>query len=171
MASSLDCNKSRAISSEQQHNQSHRLYRLQEIRSCPQVIITRIPLLIKMADLVTTPAFTSRIDTLMHDFHVPGLSIVVLDGGTVYTRSFGQASIERTAPVDANTIFDIASCSKALTGVAMGILVDSHPKLGRLGWKTPVVEPIGDDFVMHRAEDTDVITVEHLLSHTSGFFG
>lgn len=124
-----------------------------------------------MAEWVTTAAFTERVNTLMRDFHVPGLSIAVLDGGTVYTRSFGQASIERNTLVDANTIFDIASCSKALTGVAIAILVDSHPKLRRLGWKTPVVDLVGDDFVMHRAEDTDVITVEHLLSHTSGFSG
>lgn len=53
----------------------------------------------------------------------------------------------------------------------MGILIDSHPKLSRLGWKTPVIELIGDDFVMQRIEDTNVITVDHLLSHTSGFSG
>lgn len=124
-----------------------------------------------MAERVTTAAFTERVDTLMRDFHVPGLSIAVLDGEPVHTRCFGRASIEDNTPVNANTIFDIASCSKALTGVAMGILVDSHPKLSRLGWRTPVAELIGDDFVMHRSEDTDVITVELLLSHTSGFSG
>jgi len=124
-----------------------------------------------MAEWVTTSTFAARVDTLMRDFHIPGLSVAVLDGDTVHTRCFGQASIEDNIAVDANTIFDIASCSKGLTAVAMSILVDSHPKLRRLGWKTPVVELIGDDFVMHRIEDTDVITVEDLLSHTSGFSG
>jgi len=124
-----------------------------------------------MAEWVTTPAFTERVKALMRDFHVPGLSIAVFDGDIVHTRCFGQASIEEGTPVDANTVFDIASCSKALTAVAMGILVDSHPKLRTLGWKTPVVELIKDDFVMHRVQDTDVITVENLLSHTSGFSG
>lgn len=124
-----------------------------------------------MAEWVTTSAFAARVDALMRDFHVPGLSVAVLYGNTVHTRCFGQAWIEEDLPVDANTIFDIASCSKALTAVAMGILVDNHPKLSELGWKTPVVELVGDDFVMHRAEDTDVIAVEDLLSHTSGFSG
>jgi len=124
-----------------------------------------------MVEWVTTSAFAARVDALMRDFHVPGLSIAVLDGDIVHIYCFGQASVEDNIPVDANTIFDIASCSKALTAVAMGILVDSHPKLRRLGWKTPVVELIGNDFVMHRIEDADVITVENLLSHTSGFSG
>jgi len=107
----------------------------------------------------------------MRDFHVPGLSVAVLDHDVVHTRCFGHASVEDNIPIDAHTIFDIASCSKALTGVAMAILVDNHPELSKLGWKTPVVELIGDDLVMHRVEDTDVITVEDLLSHTSGFSG
>ena len=124
-----------------------------------------------MAEWVTTSAFAARVDALMRDFHVPGLSIAVLNGDTVHTRCFGHASIGTETPVDAETIFDIASCSKALTAVAMAILVDSHPKLSKLGWKTTVVELIGNDFVMHRIEDTDVITVENLLSHTSGFSG
>lgn len=124
-----------------------------------------------MAGWVTTPAFTERVNTLLRDFHVPGLSVAVLDGDNVHTRCFGQASIEHSTLVDANTIFDIASCSKALTGITMGILVDSHPKLSRLGWKTPVAHLIGDDFVMHQIEDTDLITVEDLLCHTSGFSG
>lgn len=124
-----------------------------------------------MADWVTTAAFRERVTTLLRDFHVPGLSVAVLDGDTVHTHYFGQASIEHSTLVDADTIFDIASCSKALTGIAMGILVDSHLKLSRLSWKTPVAELIGDDFVMHRGVDTDVITVEDLLSHTSGFSG
>ncbi|KEQ75228.1 beta-lactamase/transpeptidase-like protein [Aureobasidium namibiae CBS 147.97] len=124
-----------------------------------------------MVEWVTTPAFTERVNTLMRDFHIPGLSVAVLDGDTVHTRCFGHASIESDTSVDANTIFDIASCSKALTGVAMGILVDNHPKLSKLSWKTPVVELIGDGFVMHRVEDNDEVTVENLLSHTSGFSG
>jgi CubicO group peptidase (beta-lactamase class C family) len=143
----------------------------------PQLVLVRpeptsnAQQLVDMAEWVTTAAFAARVNALMRDFHVPGLSVAVLDGDTVHTRTFGQASIESSTPVDVNTIFDAASCSKALTGVAMGILVDSHSKLSRLGWKTPVTELIGDDFVMNRIEDTNVITVEHLLSHTSGFSG
>ena len=124
-----------------------------------------------MAGWVTTATFADRVNTLMHDFHVPGLSVAVLDGDTVYTRSFGKATIGSDIPVDANTIFDAASCSKALTGIAMGILIANHPKLSRLGWKTPVAELIEDDFVINRMGDTNLITVEGLLSHTSGFCG
>jgi CubicO group peptidase (beta-lactamase class C family) len=124
-----------------------------------------------MAGWVTSTAFTGRVNALMRDFHIPGFSVAVLDGDIVHTRSFSYATIESKKLVDANTIFDVASCSKALTGVAMGILINSHPKLCTLGWKTPVADLIGDYFVMHQFEDTPVITIEHLLSHTSGFSG
>jgi CubicO group peptidase (beta-lactamase class C family) len=124
-----------------------------------------------MAGWVTTTAFAGRVNALMRDFHIPGFSVAVLDGDVVHTRSFGYATIESKISVDANTIFDVASCSKALTGVAMGILIDSHPKLSRLGWKTRVVDLIGDDFVMSAIEHTDMITLEHILRHTSGFSG
>jgi CubicO group peptidase (beta-lactamase class C family) len=147
------------------------------IRVPPRLVLVRpeptsnTQQLVDMAEWVTTAAFTARANTLMRDFHVPRLSVAVLDGDTVHTRSFGQATIENSTSVDTNTIFDAASCSKAMTGVAMGILVDNHPKLRKLGWNTPVIELIGDDFVMNRIEDTKVITIEHLLSHTTGFSG
>jgi CubicO group peptidase (beta-lactamase class C family) len=124
-----------------------------------------------MGEWVITTAFTERVNALMRDFHIPGFSVAVLDGDIVHTRSSGHATIENSKLVDASTIFDVASCSKALTAVAMGILIDNHPKLSRLGWKTPVADLLGDEFVMHRIEDTDVITVEDLLSHMSGFSG
>lgn len=124
-----------------------------------------------MAEWVTTTAFAERVNALLRDFHIPGFSVAVLDGDIVHTRSFGYATIESKKLVDANTIFDVASCSKALTGVAMGILVDSHPKLSKLGWKTPVVDLIEDEFVMDPIEYTGIITLEHLLSHTSDFSG
>jgi CubicO group peptidase (beta-lactamase class C family) len=86
-----------------------------------------------MGEWVITTAFTERVNALMRDFHIPGFSVAVLDGDIVHTRSFGHATIENSKLVDASTIFDVASCSKALTAVAMGILIDNHPKLSRLG--------------------------------------
>lgn len=124
-----------------------------------------------MAEWVNATAFAERVNALMRDFHIPGFAVAVLDGDIVHTRSFGYATTESKRLVDTNTIFDVASCSKALTGVAIGILVDNHPKLSKLGWKTPVVDLIGDEFVMDPIECTDIIALEHLLSHTSGFSG
>jgi len=124
-----------------------------------------------MTTWVTTDAFASRVDSLMRDFHVPGLSVAVWHNGTVYARSFGRATIDDNKPVDRDTIFDAASTSKILTSLCMGIMVDSHPKLSKSGWKTPVADLIKSDFIMNRADDTNVITIEDLLSHTSGFSG
>lgn len=41
-----------------------------------------------MAEWVTTAAFAARVETLVRDFHVPGLSVLILDGHIVHTRSF-----------------------------------------------------------------------------------
>jgi oligo-1,6-glucosidase len=47
-----------------------------------------------MGERVTTAAFAERVNAFMHDFHIPGFSVAVLDGDIVHTRSFGYATIE-----------------------------------------------------------------------------
>ena len=71
----------------------------------------------RMADRVTTEsqrlqAFATvhaRVETLMADLLIPGVALGILDGGWVRTAGFGVTNVEQPRPVDATTLFRIAS--------------------------------------------------------------
>ena len=57
---------------------------------------------------------------------IPGMAVgIVKDGRVVYAKGFGERTLGSGEPVDANTVFSIASVSKNMTSAALGILVDS----------------------------------------------
>lgn len=88
-----------------------------------------------------------------------GAAAVVCDGQIVWSHCVGLADVETGTPIDTRTNFRLASVSKQVTAVAALVLVDR----GELALTTPVSEIAAD--LPPWAEG---ITVEHLLSHTSG---
>jgi len=101
---------------------------------------------------------------VMKTFDVPGIAIaVVKDGKVVATRGFGVRKLGQPAPVDARTLFEIASNSKAFTAAALAMLVDE----GKLAWDDPVTKHL-PDFQMYDAYVTHEMTVRDLLTHRSG---
>ena len=95
----------------------------------------------------------------------PALSIaVVKDGVTVLARGYGVREQGKAAPVDAHTLFAVASNTKAVTAAALAILVDE----GRVKWDAPIRTylpgfTLSDPFIGER------ITVRDTLSHRAGF--
>src|SRR5436190_1136002 len=58
-------------------------------------------------------------------FNIPGVAVaIVKDGKIILSKGYGIKSIETNQKVDANTLFGIASNSKAFTTAALSILVD-----------------------------------------------
>lgn len=101
---------------------------------------------------------------VMQAFDVPGIAIaIVKDGKVVATRGFGVRKLGESAPVDAKTLFEVASNSKAFTAVALAMLVDE----GKLAWDDPVTKHL-PDFQMYDAYVTHEMTVRDLLTHRSG---
>ena len=71
----------------------------------------------------------------MRTWKVPGVAVAVLrDGEVALCRGFGVRDVRRRLPVTADTVFAIASCSKAFTTMLMGMLVDED----LLDWDRPV---------------------------------
>jgi CubicO group peptidase (beta-lactamase class C family) len=100
----------------------------------------------------------------MADWGIPGLGLaVVKDGEVVLARGYGVLGLEDSRPVDENTLFGIASVSKAFTAAALGILVDE----GRIRWDDPVVEHI-PDFRLYDPWVSETVTIRDLLSHRVG---
>ena len=97
-------------------------------------------------------------------FNVPGIAAaVVKDGKIVHSKGYGVRSILSKEKVDGNTLFGIASNSKAFTAAALGMLVDE----GKLNWDDKVVKFI-PEFKMYNDYVTNEFTIRDLLSHRSG---
>jgi CubicO group peptidase (beta-lactamase class C family) len=105
----------------------------------------------------------SRVHQILHDWHVPGMAIgVVKDDKIVLNAGYGLRDVEQNLPVTPDTVFGIASVSKAFTSFAMALLVER----GQLHWDKPVQEYIP----WFRLQDPDAngITPRDLVCHRSG---
>jgi len=111
---------------------------------------------------------SKQIDSLVHKaFELnPSVGIaiaVVKDGKVIHSKGYGIKSIETNEKVDKNTLFAIASNSKAFTSTALAILVDE----GKLSWQDKVVDHI-PEFKMYDDYVTANFSIEDLLTHRSG---
>ncbi|HLO59007.1 MAG TPA: serine hydrolase [Bacteroidales bacterium] len=104
-----------------------------------------------------------QIDQIMARFNTlssPGASISVLkDGKIIFSKGYGSAELEYDIPITPTTVFHIASVSKQFTAFAI-LMLESEGKLS-----------INDDIRKYIPEVPDfgkVITLNHLLHHTSG---
>ena len=100
----------------------------------------------------------------MKAFNVPGIAVaIVKDGKVVISKGYGIANINTQQKVDGNTLFGIASNSKAFTTAALGMLVDEK----KINWDDKVIQYI-PEFKMYNDYVTNEFTIRDLLTHRSG---
>ncbi|KNC66564.1 serine hydrolase [Pseudoalteromonas ardens] len=100
----------------------------------------------------------------MERFHIPGIALAVVERGeVVLSKGYGVRHIAHQDKVDADTLFGIASNSKAFTAAALAILVDE----GKLNWRDKVIKHI-PEFRLSDPYVTREMTIADLLSHRSG---
>jgi CubicO group peptidase (beta-lactamase class C family) len=121
------------------------------------------------------PAMEARIQVLVPDleayttsamqaFGVPGLAIGIVAGDRlVYAKGFGVRSKRGGAPVDARTIFQVGSTTKAFLAATMGIMVDR----GKFKWDDRVVD-LYPEFQLRDPWVTREFRVFDLLAQRSG---
>jgi CubicO group peptidase (beta-lactamase class C family) len=98
------------------------------------------------------------------DWKVPGFAVaIVKDDRIVFAKGYGLRQLGKPEPVDKDTLFAIASNSKAFTSAALGILVDE----GRISWDDPVTKYL-PWFQLYDPYVTRELTIRDLLSHRSG---
>jgi len=108
--------------------------------------------------------FSDFVTKMIDDWNVPGLAIaIVKDGEVVFSEGFGHRDIEKDLPVTPETIFAIASSTKAFTTMAMGILVDE----GKIEWDSPVRDYL-PTFKLHDPLATERMTPRDLITHRCG---
>lgn len=112
-----------------------------------------------------TRELSNLIDATRDSFNIPSISMAVVKGGEViYQGSFGVRSTEdKNSAVDENSLYAIASLSKAFTAASIGMLVDE----GKLGWDDKVVDHL-PWFEMHDSYVSEHLTISDLLCHRSG---
>src|SRR5881398_2683836 len=95
---------------------------------------------------------------------VPGLAIaIVFQDKAVYAKGFGVRDVNTTAPVDADTVFQLASVSKSIGSTVVAELVGE----GKITWnsKLSVLDPA---FAMFDPWVTREITIRDMYAHRSG---
>ncbi|MET0645348.1 MAG: serine hydrolase [Pyrinomonadaceae bacterium] len=98
------------------------------------------------------------------EWKVPGFSVaIVKDDKVVFVKGYGVRELGRTEPVDKDTLFAVASNTKAFTSAALATLVDE----GKLKWDDPVTKYL-PWFQLYDPYVTREMTVRDLLSHRSG---
>ena len=131
------------------------------------------------APLAFAPGRLARIDSALdravREERIAGAVLLVLrDGRVAYERAVGWADREKNARMTANSIFRIASQSKAVTSAAVMMLVEE----GKLGLGDPVSRymptfarskvAVKTDTGRALVAATRAITIRDLLTHTAG---
>ncbi|MEI7524483.1 MAG: serine hydrolase [Mariniphaga sp.] len=116
------------------------------------------------SQIITSAAIDSLVERTLKTFDVPGIAVaVVKDGKVIHSKGYGVRSLKTGEKVDSNTLFGIASNSKAFTSAALGILVDEK----KLSWDDKVTDYI-PEFKLGNPYVTEEFTVRDLLTHRSG---
>jgi len=107
---------------------------------------------------------SQAVQKAMAKLQVPGVAVaVVKDNKVVMAKGFGITKYGTQQKVNADTLFGIASNTKAMTAAILASLVDE----GKLTWQTKVIDII-PEFQLYDAWVTREFTILDLLSHDSG---
>ncbi len=96
---------------------------------------------------------------------LPGVAVgVVKDQELIWSKGFGFADVQARRPMEATTKFRVASNSKLFTAIAIMQLREE----GKVGLDDPVAKHLPWFKAKPAGEDDGPITLEQLLSHSSG---
>lgn len=112
---------------------------------------------------VNTKAMTAEFDKLLSAQFKPGetgcAALVAIKGQIVYKKAFGMANLELNVPMQPDMVFRIGSITKQFTAVAILQLMEQ----GKLSLQDDITK-----FIPDYPTQAYKITVENLLTHTSG---
>jgi len=116
------------------------------------------------ASQINVDAFDKYAESARVAWNVPGMSIaIVQDGKVLLSKGYGARELGKTEKVDAETLFGAMSTTKAMTAVAMGILVDE----GKVSWNDKVLKHL-PDFRVADPYVTNELKVRDLFTHNAG---
>lgn len=138
------------------------------VRRPAALLLALFLLLSSLPAVAQAPVDVARLDAYIAQaqqaWPVPGLAVaIVKDGEVVLEKGYGVREVGTSEPVDAHTLFAIASNTKAFTAAALAMLVDE----GKLSWDDPVHKHL-PYFELYDPYVSAEMRVRDLLSHRSG---
>lgn len=136
---------------------------IRALRSVAAAAVVALPA-VAPAQRPSTAELDAYVAQAVRDWKAPGLAIAVVSGDSVvFARGYGVREMGKPEPVDADTRFAIGSTTKAMTAVALAMLVDE----GKVQWDAPVLTylptlQLADPYA------TRELTVRDLLVHRAG---
>jgi CubicO group peptidase (beta-lactamase class C family) len=116
---------------------------------------------------VQTAAVDDLVRTALKAWHVPGVAVaLVRDDEVIYLKGSGVKELGRKDAVTPDTVFPLASCTKAFTTTAMAMLVDD----GKMGWDDPPRKYVNFFHLADPLADAEV-TLRDLVTHRTGVGG
>lgn len=119
------------------------------------------------AEIVNDSILSKKIDgevqRLMKEGDIPGLSLAYIDKGKTTIKVYGYADVAEGIAINSNTLFELGSCSKAFTALAIlrlfkeGIIAEEDLITEYIPW-----------FHVRLGESIAPLKIKHLLHHTSG---
>jgi len=117
----------------------------------------------RAGDTTLDKRISEYVEKTMQEAHIPGLSLVIVDKGRTVIRCYGVADLSTGRKVTATTLFELGSCSKAFT--ALAVLDLEHRGMIHLDDAVATYLP----WLHFYYQQQEVpVTLRQLLHHTSG---
>jgi CubicO group peptidase (beta-lactamase class C family) len=109
-------------------------------------------------------ALDTYYEKVLNEWNIPGMAIAIVSGDKIiFEKGYGFADLEKKKKVNENTLFAVASNSKAFTGMSIAQLVDQN----RISWDDKVIDYL-PYYRSYNNYVTNETTVEDLLCHRNG---
>jgi CubicO group peptidase (beta-lactamase class C family) len=113
---------------------------------------------------LTEAGVDAIVQTALSNWEVPGAAVVVVTRQRpIYIKGHGVRRLGRPEPVTADTVFPLASCTKAFTATLIAMLADD----GKLGLDDPVRKHL-PDFRLSDPLANDGVSLRDLLCQRTG---
>ncbi|MBV7333504.1 beta-lactamase family protein [Chloroflexi bacterium TSY] len=106
------------------------------------------------------------VDTTRQKHNVPGVVVGILEQDESKAAGFGVTNVEHPLDVTDDTLFQIGSITKTYTGTLIMKLVEE----GKMALDAPVRTYL-PEFKVADPVASEMVTIQHLMTHTSGWVG
>jgi len=133
------------------------------IINCCLFLLCQVLLSQRQLDKKTFERIDRKIIDFMKEGDIPGLSVVLINNGETTLLSYGYSNLESKTRVQTTTLFEIGSCSKAFTALAIVDLIEK----GKINLEDDISHYLPWLNLTYE-ENKAKVKVKHLLYHTSG---